>query len=294
MSTTVSIGLVGVSIHTTDAPARARLVECLRVGHVHRRPREPGELEHLRDDAEGSPVGVVAQDDVAVRRQGPQDRVLRRHARREREPVVAHPRARRRHVSSAARVGLPVLPVLEAGMSPDRGLGERRGERDRRHHGAGDRVGWLTGMDRTGLEPVGVPDLGVGHRHFGCPVVGAPSGGTPSCPFVQERQEVRPAEHADRMAPVEHEERRSGFEGLDQSCDRLPDAHHRQPRPHDLRHRPSSTPASANVRSISASSDTVPTTSFSASGGSVSTDTITCETPCPRIARPPGDPSPRG
>src|SRR5262249_51243582 len=90
-------------------------------------------------------------DDVIARRQQMQHRRGRREPRREREAVRA---ALERREVGLERVAREVVRarVLEALVHARRRLRVRRAVVDRRHHGAGRRVGRLPGVDRPGAK----------------------------------------------------------------------------------------------------------------------------------------------
>ena len=98
-------------------------------------------------------------------------------------------------------------------------------------------------------------------------------------------EHVGAGEHADRVTAVEHEHRGAALEPVDDVGDGLADAEHRRRRLHQLADRAVEHAGSRNALSISGSSDTVPDTSFAASGSSVVIATTSCDTPSSRMQR---------
>ena len=197
-------------------------------------------------------------------------------------------RATARHSSNAARVGLPVRPYSKPACLPTASwanvVARLIGVTTAPVVGSG----WLTRVDRPGLEPA--------PRH-GLPLPRTASAGShprhavravrssPSAPGARNAEHVAAAEQADRMTAVEHQQRGGTIELLHEH------------RPPARRCRSSASPGSSprapvgrarsgsrNARSMSESSSSIPLTSFAASGGSLLTDTTTCDTPRSRIS----------
>ena len=150
MSMQLSSGLVGVSSHTIAVSSGSSTDA--DVGQVGRGPRQPERAPHPGDQPERAAVGVVAEHDAPPGRDEAQHVVLGGQPAGEGEPVTR--RLERRHARlerGACRVARP--GVLVAAVAADAVLGERRRQRDRRHHRAGRRIGRLPGVHGAGVEP---------------------------------------------------------------------------------------------------------------------------------------------
>jgi hypothetical protein len=163
-------------------PDHARLgapcgLERACVGEVGRGPRDARGLEHLAEQSIGAAVRVGGDDHVIAGRQPAQHRVLGGHAAREREPVLGALERGEAHLERTAR-GVAGARVLEAQVLPNRRLRERRRQRDRRDHRAGDRVGLLAGVDRLGLEAPPRPRTAARARHRDAPARAARNAST--------------------------------------------------------------------------------------------------------------------
>ena len=80
MSTSLSSGLVGVSIQKSFVFGRDRGAHRVEVAHVDVGKREAVALEHAREEPVGSAVEIVADDDVVARGEQIEHRRGRRHA----------------------------------------------------------------------------------------------------------------------------------------------------------------------------------------------------------------------
>ena len=155
MSTTVRVGLVGVSIHTMRVSSRHAASSAAWSVRSTALQAMPARREHLRHQPERAAVHVVTDDHVVAGRQEPQHRVGGRHAAGER-PAQRGPLERRQADLERLPRRVPAARVLVATGATDRSGGTwsttRWGD-----HRAGHRVGRLPGVDRPRLEAVGPP-----------------------------------------------------------------------------------------------------------------------------------------
>ncbi len=128
-----------------------RVLDSVEVRGVDEVELEVVLLVHLREDAVGAAVDVVAGDDVIARFEEVEDGVDRAHPRRETAPVLGAFQTRE-VVLEVGPGRIPGPGVLVAGVLAGRGLRVRGVRVDGRHQCARLGVGLLAGVDGARLE----------------------------------------------------------------------------------------------------------------------------------------------